>query len=211
MSETMLKRAEGYFLHVFNKLQYHETLPELQSDLKVRINEIGNAVQSGQLDVRANEWESIQRALVYWTDEVMTDRVADWQNYKLEQAILHEGNRAWKFYTEAKAVIDSGQATAPEIFYLASVLGFRGDIIDAYQNELRIPLPGNASTENDGIRHWRNDLARRVRFSEVSIPQGEKLEGSPEPLPHSGLLKGGFASLLISAIITLVIVGWWLT
>ncbi len=69
-----------------------------------------------------------EKMLIYWADEVLTAQIPDWQNYVLEHDYFEERNRAWKFYVEAEQCIPTGSPATAELFYLAVVLGFVGDM-----------------------------------------------------------------------------------
>lgn len=119
-----------------------DQLPQLQRHLTAELQAIEQKVNSGIASVSSGEWQSLKRVLIYWADEILTTHVTDWQNYVLEQEYFGEKNRAWKFYVEGEQCIPTGSSEAAELFYLAVVLGFKGDIEGAFKHELNRELPG---------------------------------------------------------------------
>ncbi len=214
MTTPIISLAEPFFLKVLTLVNQPasaaDQLPQLQRLLTADLQAIEQKVASGVASVSAGEWQSLKRVLIYWADEILTTHVPDWQNYVLEQEYYGEKNRAWKFYVEAENCVPTGSSEAAELFYLAVVLGFTGDIEGAFKYELSKELPGKKSDVNEARRYWAAQLQRRIRHESAGDIQGEPLEGNVEPQSGAGVMKTGFASFLIGALSLLVVVGWWL-
>lgn len=213
MTVPIISLAEPFFLKVLTLVNQPasgvDQLPQLQRHLTADLQAIEQKVASGAASVSSGEWQSLKRALIYWADEILTTHVPDWQNYVLEQEYYGEKNRAWKFYVEAEQCVPTGSSEVAELFYLAVVLGFTGDIEGAFKYELSKELPGRKSDPNEARRYWAAQLQRRIRHESAGDIQGEPLEGNVEPLSGSGVLKAGFASFLIGALSLLIVVAWW--
>jgi type VI protein secretion system component VasF len=214
MSIPLISLAEPFFLKVLGLVNQPaaspDQLPQLQRHLTADLQAIEQKVASGVASVSQGEWQSLKRVLIYWADEVLTTHVPDWQNYVLEQEYYGEKNRAWKFYVEAENCVPTGSSEAAELFYLAVVLGFNGDIEGAFKYELNKELPGKKSDLNEARRYWAAQLQRRIRHEGSGDIQGEPLEGNVEPLSGSGVLTAAIASFLIGTLSLLIVVGWWL-
>ncbi len=214
MTVSIISLSEPFFQKVLELINQPvsgaEQLPQLQRQLSADLQAIEQKVNSGIANVSAGEWQSVKRVLIYWADEMLTTHVTDWQNYVLEQEYYGEKNRAWKFYVEAEQCVPTGSSEVAEMFYLAIVLGFRGDIEGAFKYELGTDLPGKRSDANEARRFWAAQLQRRIRHDSAGELQGEPLEGNAEPLHGDGLLKSAFALFLLGALSLIIVVGWWL-
>ncbi|MCA9057585.1 MAG: DotU family type IV/VI secretion system protein, partial [Planctomycetaceae bacterium] len=144
----------------------------------------------------------------YWADEVLTAQISDWQNYVLEHDYFEERNRAWKFYVEAEQCIPTGSPASAELFYLAVVLGFVGDMEGAYRHELGQDLPGGRSDPTEARRHWAAQLQRQIQNESAGSLQGEPLEGDAEPVSGEATYKAGVAVFAISMLIFVIAGGW---
>jgi hypothetical protein len=148
--------------------------------------------------------------LVYWADEVLTARVPEWQNHVLELDCYEDRNRAWKFYVEAEKNLPTAGAGCAELFYLAVVLGFRGDIISAFRHELGKDLPGGRTDPAEARRAWAQTLQRQIRVEQVPPPAGEPLEGDAEPLSSDSVHTAGIVLLIISILCLFIVSIWYL-
>jgi type VI protein secretion system component VasF len=214
MTVPLVSLAEPFFLKVLELVNQPasgaDQLPQLQRLLTADLQAIEQKVNSGIANVSTGEWQSLKRVLIYWADEILTTHVPDWQNYVLEQEYYGERNRAWKFYAEAEQCLPTGSSDAAELFYLAIVLGFRGDIEGAFKYEMGTDLPGKKTDLNEARRYWATQVQRRIRHEGSGDLQGEPLEGDVEPMGSDGLMKGSFAAFLLSLIVLIITVGWWL-
>jgi type VI protein secretion system component VasF len=214
MSTPLIALCEPFFLKVLGLVNspaaQTEQLPQLQRQLTADLQAIEQKVASGATAVSQGEWQSLKRVLIYWADEILTHHMPEWEDYVLEHEYYGERNRAWKFYVEGENCVPTGSSEAAELFYLAVVLGFTGDIEGAFKYELNKELPGKKSDLNEARKFWAAQLQRRIRHEGSGDIQGEPLEGNVEPLSGTGMYKAAFASSLIGALGLLIVVGWWL-
>lgn len=214
MTVPLISLAEPFFLKVLDLVNQpassSDQLPQLQRLLTADLQAIEQKVVSGIATVSAGEWQSLKRVMIYWADEILTTHVPDWQNFVLEQEYYGEKNRAWKFYVEAEQCLPTGSSEAAELFYLAVVLGFKGDIEGAFKYELGTELPGKKSDVNEARRYWAAQVQRRIRHEAAADLQGEPLEGNVEPIAGGGVRKAAFASFLIGTLALTIVLGWWL-
>jgi len=213
MANTVISLAEPFFLKVLGLLEQAapdgQQLHKLQRQLTADLQAIEQKVNSGLVGgISAGEWMTIKRVLVYWADEVLTNHIRDWDDYTLEQEYFGEQNRAWKFYVEGEEAVPTAGSEVAELFYLAIVLGFVGDIEDAFKEELRTDMPGGHQDENEARRYWATQLQRRIRHESPGDIQGEPLEGDVEPLSTGGFWKSGMAALMITSLIFLIVLCW---
>ncbi len=212
MPTSAISLTEPFFLKVLRILEQpapqSSELGRLQRQLTADIQAIQQKVNSGIAGLSGGEWETIKRVLVYWADEVLTHSIRDWDDHTLEQEYYGEQNRAWKFYIEGEEAIPTGSSDIAEIFYLAIVLGFEGDIEDAFKEELRIEMPGGHQDEVAARRHWAMQLQRRIRHEAQGDIQGEPLDGDVEPLASPMFFTTSLALFLISLLIFIIVLGW---
>ncbi len=218
MSNKVIRFAEPFFLKVLHLLDQtdppdSQQFRRLQQDLKADLGEIERSVIGGQTNLTAGEWDVVKRVLVYWADEVLTFQLAGWKDYTLEQEFYSEQNRAWKFYVEAENAISTGNSEVLELFYLAVVLGFEGDIADAFKEELRREMPGGHQDPAKARVHWTKELQKDIRYDAPQVaPNEQPLQGDvhpPAPGP-SFVQTAGLAGFLISLLILLIVVGWYI-
>ena len=187
MSAKIIEFAEPFFLKVLQLLNRTEPpnaeqLQTLQRNLKADLGNIERAVTAGHTNLSQGDWDLVKSVLVYWADEVLTDQFQGWENLTLEQEFFQEQNRAWKFYVEADEAMAAGNSEVLEIFYLAAVLGFEGDIVDAYKEELRKELPGGHRDEDKARHHWARQLQSGIRYdAPEAAPNDEPLIGNVAP------------------------------
>jgi Type VI secretion system protein DotU len=214
MTTPVLHLAEPFFLKVLGLVNQPaagaDQLPLLQRNLTADLQAIEQKVASGVASISQGEWQSLKRVLIYWADEVLTTHVPDWQNYVLEQEYYGEKNRAWKFYVEGENCVPTGSSETAELFYLAIVLGFVGDIEGAFKYELNKELPGKKTDLTEARRYWAAQLQRRIRHESSGDIQGEPLEGDVEPLSGSGVFTAALATFLIAALSLLLALVWTL-
>ena len=212
MAESIIGLSEPFFIKVLKLLETEAPdtgqLNKLQQQLTTDIQAIQQTVNSGRAGISAGEWETIKRVLVYWADEVLTRHIRDWDDFTLEQEYFGEQNRAWKFYVEGEEAVATASSEVAELFYLALVLGFEGDIQDAFRDELRKDLPGGHQDAASARRHWASQLQRRIRTEAQSDIQGEPLTGSVDPLGSSTLWKSSLAAFLIALLFFVIVFCW---
>lgn len=215
MTDSVISLAEPFFLKSLNlvndrKNDHTGDLPQLQKELSSELQSIEQKVHSGELRVSAAEWQSLKEALIYWVDEILTANFPDWQNYVLEHEYFKQRNRAWKFYVEGEKYLVTGTEEAAEIFYLAVVLGFVGDIDGAFNVVMKKSLPGDAKTADDARAIWARQLQGRLRQQASKDLQGTRLEGESGPVPSNQRLKLASAAFTVMLLFFLVLVSWYL-
>jgi len=214
MPTSVVRLAEPFFLKVLGLINQPassgSSLSDLRTELTTDLKKIEDKIRDGGLSLRPGEWEAFRRILVYWADEVLTVHTSgEWQEYVLEYVFYRERNRAWKFYTEAETNIPAGNSELSEVVYLALVLGFEGDIEDAFRNHLSQPLPGGRSDPAEARRYWASLLQGRLRHEVSRDLQGEPLHGTNEPIDEGETLTTAFTVFLISLLCLLIAVGWY--
>jgi len=213
MTIPVINLAEPFFLKVLQLINQplagSDQLAKLQRQLSIDLQAIEQKVHSSASTVSSGEWQSLKRVLIYWADEVLTRHIDDWQDYVLEHEYYGERNRAWKFYVEAENCLPTASAETAELFYLAIVLGFVGDIEGAFRQVLEKEMPGRKTDPVEARRVWAMDLQRRILHQPSSDIQGEPLERNVEPLGGDGLRKSAIAAFCISALALLIVTGWW--
>jgi hypothetical protein len=213
MTVPVINLAEPFFLKVLQLINQplagSDSLAKLQRQLSIDLQAIEQKVHSSASTVSSGEWQSLKRVLIYWADEVLTRHADDWQDYTLEHEYYGEKNRAWKFYVEAENCLSTAGSETAELFYLAIVLGFVGDIEGAFRHVLEKEMPGRKTDPAEARRVWAMDLQRRILHQSTSDIQGEPLEKNVEPLSGDGFRKTAFAAFFISALALLIVTGWW--
>ena len=123
-------------------------------------------------------------ALVCWLDELFilySPWSALWNERKLEVALYGSNERAWKFWQQAQLAEVRSTADALEVFFLAVMLGFRGELGDALE-QLRAWVGANQARLTRAAR--RSMAAAAGTGSEY--PRAPVAR--PRTLPARGLL-----------------------
>jgi hypothetical protein len=214
MSRSLVRLAEPFFLKVLALVNQPgncspEELENLQRKLMADLQSIESRLLADQ-PTGSPDWEVGKRLLIYWADEVLTLRFPDWQDLVLEHRYFEEKNRAWKFFLEAEEGIPRSSGGLPELAYLSVVLGFEGDLEEAFRR-LQRDLPGNSHDIAEARRAWTRQLQRLIQMDVVDGPEPKPLEGSAEPLAGETTFTIAIASFILSAILLIVTVVWWLS
>lgn len=181
-------------LSLLDRLQAGER-PELQTERNEIRNEIEEAEKTASAPgsrVRLDDFRMAKEALVYWTDEVLTDAWPDWKDVLLE--VEYYGpprKRAWKFYVVGEQQARHASPDVAEVWYLALVMGFHGDIRDAFRTHLNREMPGGVEDEKEARRIWIRQLEKRIRPSTSAEMAGEPLYGHVAPLYGGTILTTG--------------------
>lgn len=213
MSRSIVRLAEPFFLKVLTLVNQsaqsapHE-LEELQKKLMADLQAIEAKLLVEQ-PAGSPDWDLCKRALIYWADEVLTLRYPDWQDFVLEHSYFREKNRAWKFFKESEEGIPRSGPAVAELCYLAVVLGFEGDIEEAF-HRLERDLPGASHDVGEARRIWAKQLQRLIQLEFTEGPQPEPLDGSPEPLAGETAFKIAVVSAILSSIVFIVAIVWWI-
>ena len=168
---------------------------------------------AGGAGPEAAEFDLALRALVYWIDEVFAEAFGqDWEQDPLEERFLGTSERAWRFYADFEERSGAAGPNVVETWYLATVLGFRGDIRAAFEEHLGRPMPGAANVgegdPDEARRTWVKQLERQVRQAPPDPLDGPELTGTARPLRGRTLLRGaiGLTGLAAAAFAALLAV-----
>ena len=195
----------NYVLGLLERVEQGE-----RPDMELERNTIREEIEQAQLTasspdhpVKAEEFALTKQLLVYWVDEVMTaapsEEVAEWwSRHTLEYEYYNEQLRAIKFYTAGERGARRSSADVVEAWYLALVLGFEGDPVNAFREHLNRELPGQATTAEEARKNWAAELARQIRQSQVADLHADPLEGDVRPLT-------GVSRLIIAAPLAVVL------
>ena len=160
---------------------------------------------SNQPAARRDDLELAKRGLIYWVDEVLTLADPDWKDITLEFDYFAEKNRAWRFYEHGERAARSSSADVVEAWYLCLVLGFEGDIGEAFREHLHQPMPGGANSSTEARQAWAQDLAKLIRKQSSADLAGEPLSGGVEPLMGSAWLQTMAACLFVVTVAGIVL------
>lgn len=183
-------------------------------NLEAERNRIRGEMQDAELTVsspdhpvKKDDFDVARRALIYWVDEVLSVADHRWKDLILEDEIFGSRQRAWQFYFHAESQARNCHPDVIETFYLSMVLGFVGDIRDAFLNHLRRPLPGNVDDPEKARQVYGKDLSRQIRQSQPgSGPPAPQLMGDVRPLMGGKLFTVAMGSLvLVAAVLGLVV------
>lgn len=193
-------------LDLIDRIERHEQ-PDLNEEKKLIRMDLDalTASASNQPGQRFEDFDLARRALLYWVDEVLTAADADWKDITLEFDYFAEKNRAWRFYEYGERAARSSSSDVIETWYLCLVLGFEGDIGEAFREHLHQPLPGGASMSVDARQAWANELARLIRKPSQTELSGEPLSGGVEPLTGATWLQTMLASLFVVSVAFVVL------
>jgi type VI protein secretion system component VasF len=198
-------------LDLVDRIERHER-PDLSEEKKLIRMDLdaltaGATHKPGQ---RVEDFELARRALLYWVDEVLTSANAEWKDITLEFDYFAEKNRAWRFYEYGERAARASSSDVIETWYLCLVLGFEGDIGEAFREHLHQPLPGGASNSAEARRAWANELARLIRKPSLPEMVGEPLSGGVEPLTGATWLQTMLALLFVVSVAFIVLMAIYL-
>lgn len=179
-------------------LNEEKKLIRMDLDALMARNAQGSAKSIEELDLT-------RRALIYWVDEVLTMADAEWKDITLEFDYFGEKNRAWRFYEYGERVARANSSDVIETWYLCLVLGFEGDIGEAFREHLHQVLPGGTSNSTSARQAWANELAKLIRKPSLPEMAGEPLNGSVEPLTGATWLQTMLASLFVVTVALIVL------
>ena len=164
---------------------------------------------SPQCPVEIEDFRLANQGIVYWIDEVITNVDRKWLSDTLEWDYYETNDRAWKFYVEGERKARRKSADLAELWYLLLVLGFEGDIENAFHEHMNEPLPPDTTPE-ESRKNWAIQLSQQIRETNVSDLAGPPLEGDVRPLVGVQMLRTAatwFAVLLLAFV---VLLAWYL-
>jgi hypothetical protein len=183
-------------------------LVETRADLRMMLDRADRQVASPSGSVTESEWTLAKRALVFWLDEVLTIANPQWENVTLEWEYYESRDRAWRYYYDWETQANKSTPNVAELWYLLLVLGFEGDIKDAFNHHLNKPIP--AGTTDEAFRkRWVGELARLVPPLEARTFEKIPLRGTIEPLVWDSRLMNAVRWTFVLLLITVVLVMIW--
>ena len=206
-----VNRVIDNVLDLVDRIERHER-PDLGQEKKLvrmDLDALTSAPGSAAGQHREN-FELVRRALVYWTDEVLTLATPDWKDMTLEFDFFNEKNRAWRFYEHGERAARNSPSDVIETWYLCLVLGFEGDIGEAFREHLHQPLPGGKSNSTEARQAWAAELARQIRQKSQPDLVGEPLPGGVEPLTGGAWLQTLSTCLFVVTVALVVLLAIWL-
>ena len=179
-------------------------LKETRGDLKAMLDQADRQAATTGSRVTEVEWKLSKRVLVFWLDEVLTIANPQWQSITLEWEYFGSRDRAWRFYYDWETDAKRSTPNVAELWYLCLVLGFEGDIGNAFAEHLNSPIPIGISAE-DFRRQWAGDLVRLIVPLESRTLEKIPLQGTIEPLVWDSRLWEAVRWASILLVITLVL------
>ena len=156
-------------------------LKETRADLKSRLDQAERQAVSPASRVTEVEWKYSKRVLIFWLDEVLTIANPQWQNITLEWEYYGTRDRAWRFYYDWETEAKRSTPNVAELWYLCLVLGFEGDIGNAFAEHLNSPIPIGISAD-EFRKQWASELSRLIAPMEARALEKIPLQGTIEPL-----------------------------
>jgi len=198
-------------LDLIDRIERHE-LSDLSEEKKLLRMDLDalTAVAPTNGGGNTSELQLIKRALIYWIDEVLTHATAEWQNMTLEFDYFAEKNRAWRFYEYGERYARTSSSDVIETWYLCLVLGFEGDIGEAFREHLHLPFPGGHDTSEEARKAWAQELSRQIRQPKLPEMVGEPLTGGVEPLTGTSWLQTTLGCLFVVSVAFVVLLSIWL-
>lgn len=157
---------------------------------------------SSSSSIRTEDFRLAKQGLVFWIDEVLTVVDRKWISDTLEWEFYESNDRAWKFYVEGEQKARRSTADVAELWYLLLVLGFEGDIQNAFYEHMNNPFPAEMSPE-EARRRWAVQLAQQTRQQRIPELPRPSLEGDVRPLSGARTLR---TALLWFSVLSAVLV-----
>ena len=178
--------------------------PDLQTERNEIRNEIEEAEKTAMAPssrVRLEDFQVAKEGLIYWVDEVLTQAFPEWKDILLEVEYFGPPRkRAWKFYVEGETKARHASPDVAETWYLALVLGFQGDIRDAFKNHLNREMPGGSVSEVESRTIWAKQFEQRIRDTMPGDIPGEPLVGHVAPLHGKSMFATAVGLLCLVSI-----------
>ncbi len=183
-------------------------VPAKRQQIRNLFDEAGRQAAISSAAVSKQEFELARRALVYWTDEILTLADSNWQRMTLEWEFFNSQDRAFRFYVDGELEAKRSSANVIELWYLCVVLGFEGEIINAFSEHLHHPVPNELNAE-EFRRQWAQGLAVQIQREQFADLPELPLQGDLRPLTGARRLAvaSGFAAGMV--FVTLVVVALW--
>jgi hypothetical protein len=184
-----------------------DVLADKRQQIRNLLDEAGRQASRSSAAVSKQEFELAQRALVYWADEVLTISDSNWQRMTLEWELFNSQNRAFKFYVDGELEAKRSSANVIELWYLCVVLGFEGEIVNAFSEHLSQSVPPETG-EEEFRKQWAQGLASQIQREHfIDVPE-QPLTGDLRTLTGGrqlSLAVGVAAGTLFVSLILLVV------
>lgn len=194
-----------YVLDLLSRVERTGSIKDIREErrcLRELLDEGSQAVKHNVSRVRADDYELAKRALVYWIDEVLTRADRRWTNSTLEFEYYGTINRAYLFYVEGHREALNSTADVIEIWYLALVLGFKGDIRDAFLQQMNAAeLPGRTDDPEAARRAFTESLGRKIKRTTSRELPPVQIVHDVAPLVGGKRLSTALPLFLMSAVI----------
>ena len=174
---SLVNPTMHYVLDLVSRIQRHDTGIDLRQErdhIRGELEAAAATADGHESPVSGEEFRLAKQGLIYWIDEVMTIADPSWQTMTLEWHYFQSLDRAWKFYVDGERQALRSSPDVIELWYLALVLGFEGDIRNAFDEHLNEPLSSESSDDQE-----RQDWARKL---ERQISQHKSADLQPVPL-----------------------------
>jgi hypothetical protein len=197
-----------YVLNLADRLKHDHEI-DLSSE-RIRIQrqlEDAEMAASGSESIRVEDFRLAKQGMVYWVDEVLTNANRRWTGDTLEWQYYESNDRAWRFYLEGEQRARRATADVAELWYLLLVLGFEGDIHNAFHEHMNNPFPPELTAE-DARGQWAAQLAQQIRQHGVAELPQPTLEGDVRPLTGARNLRTAvmwFSALFVTFVILLLL------
>ncbi|QDT55789.1 hypothetical protein Pan44_38370 [Caulifigura coniformis] len=201
-----VNRVFDAVLDLVDRIERRER-PDLNEEKKLIRMDLDalTGASANQSSARREDLELARRGLIYWVDEVLTMADPEWKDITLEFDYFAEKNRAWRFYEFGERAARSSSPDVVEAWYLCLVLGFEGDIGEAFREHLHQPMPGGAANSTEARQAWAQELAKLIRKQSSADLAGEPISGGVEPLTGSAWLQTMAACLFVAIVLGLVL------
>jgi len=202
-----------YVLGLVSRLKRQDASVDLRQErdhIRGELEAAATTADSHESAVSGDEFQLAKQGLIYWIDEVLTVAEPSWQTMTLEWHYFQSLDRAWKFYVDGERLALRSSPDVIELWYLALVLGFEGDIRNAFDEHLNESL--SAETSDDQHRQdWARKLERQIREHRPQDLQPRQLEGNVLTLSGGLHLKAaaGWSLTLFAVAVLLSLLLWW--
>ncbi len=121
----------------------------------------------------------VRYPLVCWLDEIFcldSSWKAEWTENILEHSLFGSRDRAWKFWEQAKKAEGHAGGDSLEVFYLAVMLGFRGDY-EGHPEKLRSWCESAKALVDKGQpKEWKGPVEAQARTHVPPLTGARKLQ-----------------------------------
>ncbi len=209
---SLVNPTMHYVLDLVSRIQRHDTGIDLRQErdhIRGELEAAATTADGHDSSVSGEEFRLAKQGLIYWIDEVMTIADPAWQTMTLEWHYFQSLDRAWKFYVDGERQALRSSPDVIELWYLALVLGFEGDIRNAFDEHLNEPLSSESSDDQER-QDWARKLERQISQHKSTDLQPVHLQGNVMTLSGGLHLKSaaGWSLTLIAVAILLGLLLW---